>query len=230
MQYDLFERDEAAAGAAVVTPTPRPQSPPLSAEEAREVRARAEGTVVAHRGVFRAIHTAAARHFGEVTAGKAYRRSPALRITLRDPAAGPDDVEHHLMVSPEARTSRGRCDVHPDRVTLTLVRCLPGDCPGTYKPDRRLNLGLRPDRDPAITLHYPRNVDVDAARLCRVAARFVADPAAAVAASGTHCSFCSRPLTDPESRRRGIGPECFSKFGDFLRRLIPLDPEAAATT
>lgn len=47
-------------------------------------------------------------------------------------------------------------------------------------------------------------------------AEIAKDPAAAARAYGLkfkHCGICGRELTNPESRARGIGPICASKFG-----------------
>jgi hypothetical protein len=40
------------------------------------------------------------------------------------------------------------------------------------------------------------------------------------------CRYCGRPLTDPESARSGVGPDCFSRHLAWLRRQESVGPPA----
>lgn len=43
------------------------------------------------------------------------------------------------------------------------------------------------------------------------------------------CSVCNRPLTDPDSILRGIGPICLSRIGDYLKSTAcPKDSQSEA--
>lgn len=45
----------------------------------------------------------------------------------------------------------------------------------------------------------------------------------------THCRACHRPLTDPESKYRGIGPVCRQKAGRRHERNLSIDFQAPAS-
>jgi len=237
-QLGMFDDDEPEPPVDVVAPSPiAGQGVKLTKEQKAVVMARADATLAAHADQVETLRRGAAAYFGEVTKGKTYTRSPGLKITVVDRAVGLDDFEHRLAIAPSMANRNGQHEIIPGAAVAFLYRVVPDKKNGGYKPACRLAVRLSDHETPAsggvvigkawIGLHYPADVDVDALRLCKIITRFVADPSAAIAESGTHCSFCGRSLTDPVSRRRGIGPECFDKMGDFLRYLVVLDPETA---
>jgi hypothetical protein len=165
--------------------------------------ARAEVTLDAHRGIMETLRAALVPHF---------REAQGKKITMIDPAAGPDDAVHCVEFYPFFPAKPGAIEVR-------LARCRPrkGD------PEPWINVVLYPiGLNPiGIKLHQSRHnfADVDAAHLCRITARFVEDPAGTVAAGGTHCALCQGPLTDPESIQRGVGSDCWTRFCRMANRL-----------
>lgn len=77
-------------------------------------------------------------------------------------------------------------------------------------PKSRLELSLA-EAEPPRVYRFSRHAAEDASVAARILADFVASPAEVFARSRTHCAICGRALTDEESIRRGIGPECFEK-------------------
>jgi hypothetical protein len=180
-------------------------------------RARAMETLRAHHEAIEVLRAAAARHFDAATRGRIFPRSPGLKVTIPAP---PDGA---MVITPSVRKDgyRGarQVTVGPDRQWLNLERRVLSANGKSYKPIHRLTVAVNPGEAPRITSWHPATVEAEAERLCATAEQFVADPAGTIAASGTHCGFCGRALTDPESRRRGIGPECFGRWGDFMNYL-----------
>lgn len=168
----------------------------------------------AQRATFDALFRAASAHFRAIAGGVIYRRHPAIRVILHDPADGPDVPHARLDIRPayDRRAQR----INPDRIELvyfTLAR------PGRSEPwVDRLVLVLSKGSPRLMACAY-QEAHIIVPRLCRIAARFLDDPRAAVAASGQRCAICYRPLADPESRARGIGPECFDTWGELLDRI-----------
>ncbi len=107
----------------------------------------------------------------------------------------------------------------PDRVRAMLVRALD-------RPDRSGALGralaahLGADLDALYAEHYPRK----AARLaadCRGRGDHPhADRLHAALVALMFCASCGRPLTDPLSIDRGIGPDCWQDIGPAWRAAI----------
>jgi hypothetical protein len=169
------------------------------------------------------LRRAAAGYFHSRSDGKLYKRDPALKITIRIPETA-GEVDARMVIHPgtsrSGYTRARQVRVEPERIELLLIHVVPHrQQPDKVEHQARLSIHLMPDGTARIMRHYPQTSDVDAERLRSIAARFLEDPSAAVAASGTHCAFCGKALTDPHSRERGIGPECFGHYGDFLRYL-----------
>jgi hypothetical protein len=164
---------------------------------------RAESILDAHRGIMETLRAALVPHF---------RDAQCKKITMIDPAAGPDDPVHCVEFYPFFRAKPGAIEVR-------LARCVPrkGD------PEPWMNVVLYPIGLSPIGIepHQSRHnfADIDAAHLCRITARFVEDPAGTVAAGGTQCAMCQGPLTNPESIQRGIGADCWTRFCRMANRL-----------
>jgi hypothetical protein len=203
----------------------------------REALERARATLAEHAGVLSQVTDAAGRFFRHFTEGKVFKRSPGLKLALPDPGNPQEkDDFRKLLIYPQTakehvpnafgRLGDRQVVVHPEWVALdmhwTHVNRL-----GQRETRSRLRAYLYRKPQHWLGLYHPDTVDVDAARLCAIATRFLADPAGVFAQSVDHCSFCGRFLETPESRRRGIGPECFGRYGDFVGYLHQDGPAVA---
>jgi hypothetical protein len=231
MQLNMFpDTDAVTADDAVDVPQPPPAPAPqmLTEDERRDISGRADLVFAENAAALGALRRASERYFGEATAGKTYKRAPGVKVTIREPA-GVGGTEHRLTFEPQTvRKGPRGCEVDPRSIVAILSEVVPANPEGGKDAKWRVRLMIVLNPGPTLVrvgLHYPRTLDVDAGRLCRVARGFIEDPAKAVAASGTHCAFCGRGLTDPASRVRGIGPECFAKYGDFINWLAIDDPQ-----
>ena len=143
------------------------------------------------------------------------KRARKPKFTIIDPPKGEGDFEHRLIVPFDKL----------DDYRLELIRVVPR--PKARDALLKPRLAVRLDSCDTIEAH-PRYKDFgpDVARFLAIVERFIADPDAAFAASGSHCVFCGRPLTDEASRLRGIGPDCFEEYGDLMKYLRPTHPVA----
>ena len=222
-QRSLFDPEPTApADPSFVVAGPRPDR-----EAADAARAIAEATMADNALTLSALRRAAGDYFFLACAGKTYDRRPALKVTIPDPPRTADEPAARLVISPVFDTryqGAGRTiTICMGEINLTLCHLKPKD--DKVEWHERLTACLRADRPTFFRRYYPRTVVADMTRACDIVARFVADPAAAVAASGPNCVICGRALTDPESRARGVGPECFDKWGDFIHH-VTRAPEA----
>lgn len=226
-QGTLFQCDESpVAGAPTPAPAPTPGTKPERHRRDPELEAlvkrRTREILVAHAPMLATLRHAASRYFHARSDGKVYRRDPALKITIVAPAAEGAPAAKVMIypgVSRRDIEDTRQVTVEAGWIRLTLCHLVPHEGKVEYR--ERITLVLDSNGEVRTGRYFPRTSDVDAERTCTTAARFLEDPPAAVAASGTHCSFCGRALTDPDSRARGIGPECFGHYGDFLRYISP---------
>lgn len=142
--------------------------------------------------------------------GKKKKKKPSNKLTLIDPATGPDDSPHRLIIEEDDFAS----------FYLKLTRVFPQ---GRRKNLEKIRLVvylelLYPASSSKITACSPK-VTEDVNRFLSILDGFLADPAASIAKSGENCVFCGHALTDSASRARGIGPECFGRYGDFIKFL-----------
>lgn len=223
------------------TPEPEPKPDPPRKKFVRDpeleaaIASRTDETVARSMDVLRALGRAAGGYFRSRSEGAIYKRDPALKITLVVPD-GEDGIRAKVAISPGIATNHRRGDdrrvsVDPSCVHLVLFQINLNAKPGMWGSKWYECFSVRACLSGEVQREgrwYPMECDVHAEKLCTTAARFVADPAAAVAASGTNCAFCGRALTDPQSRIRGIGPECFGHYGDFLHHLVPAPQEQPA--
>lgn len=226
-QRSLFDAEPTPPAVAPVSVATAPADRGQIRAASEAARALADATIGENAAVLSALRRAAAGYFHAAGGGKTYDRRPALKVTIPDPARTPDEPDARLVISPAYDTryqGAGKAvTVREGDVNLTLCHLKPkGD---KVEWHERLTVCLRDGLPTFLARCYTLTVADDAGRACGVAARFIADPAAAVAASGTSCVFCGRTLTDPGSRGRGIGPECFGRWGDFLSH-ITRAPEA----
>jgi hypothetical protein len=232
-QPNLFVTTESPTAAAERQPPPRPARYQRDPEAEERVRLRTDEILSENTPMLVALRRAASGYFRARTAGKTYKRDPAIKITISVPAEV-GEPEAKLVIHPGIYSQGGRDNrrvtVRADWIGLVLIHLIPDRDSGRFKQVERIGVGLFSDGTVRLGRRYLRTSDVDAERLCSTAGRFLENPAAAVAASGTHCAFCGRALTDPQSRARGIGPECFGHYGDFLRYMTPAgepDPTSA---
>jgi hypothetical protein len=88
---------------------------------------------------------------------------------------------------------------------------------------------LRPDGQIKLAEFCSDTVVEETTRLCETVFKFLENPDSVIALSGDHCVFCGKKLTVPESRLRGIGPECFGNYGDFLKHFRVFKPVVEAS-
>jgi hypothetical protein len=197
------------------------------------VKRRTEEILAEHNSSLITLRRAASRYFRSRTAGKAYKRDPAIKIMIR--AA---DSPHMLVIRPAVKKGWARFNerlvtIDPDRIELVLSRQYMS-LRGGIVLDPKLSIEVRPDDTVSIGRRCLQTSDGDMQIACDTVARFIENPQAALAASGNYCAFCRKHLTDPQSRARGIGPECFGNYGDFLRYLKPAgdtdEPQRLAET
>jgi hypothetical protein len=232
-QLSMFDIEEPPAAAAQKPPAPQSQPRPQYDPELDGVVLRRTREVIAQNmPVLSRLRDAAAGYFRQRSHSRVYRRNPAFKITIRTPEVD-DEPSARMVIYPDASTSGRRSTrqvrVEPDRIYLLLVHVLCRTISGRECLQERLRIVLLPDGTTRLERFSRRTGHVDAEQLCSIAARFLEDPSAAVAASGTRCAFCQKLLTVPESRARGIGPECFGHYGDFLKYIAPV-PDSEPTT
>jgi hypothetical protein len=174
-------------------------------------------------GLLNSLRLAACAYFQTVLQGKSYKRSPKTKITITDPVLGEKKLEYKTHIAPFTSTWGGRCTVYPQTIVVSLVHCVP-NAPKKTQFEAKLVLFLAPESKVQLALHQPHTARADLERIGRLVAGFLRDPDSALAASGTDCAFCGRLLTDPESRRRGYGPECVKKRGDLIRHIAIYGP------
>lgn len=188
---------------------------------------RALATIAAATPTLDVLRSAATGYFLARVEGRTFKRNPAIKITL--PVSTEAGERAKLIIFPYANRSWGAAVtvVDPRTLFLSLVGLIPvGD---RVRQEGRLTILLKAGEAPRFNAFYPATVDLHAHLICTTASLFVDDPAAAVAKSGTHCAFCGRGLVDPQSKARGIGPECFGHYGDFLRNVVAVPTDRRVT-
>jgi hypothetical protein len=107
----------------------------------------------------------------------------------------------------------------PERVQAMLIRALDRPSRGGAL-SRALAAHLGADVDVVYAEHYPRK----AAQLAKTARgqgdHPHADKLHAALVALMFCANCGRPLTDPESIDRGIGPDCWQVISPSWRAAI----------
>jgi hypothetical protein len=119
---------------------------------------------------------------GFFSRGKTDTRRKAREITILDAPGSPGEPDGKLVIHPSRPLWRG-AKVDPDAVMLNLFH----DVPRSGWQSRIL-MELKADGSVFVLRCWPDALDLDAARACSVAARFVLDPLAAIAANGVHCA------------------------------------------
>jgi len=107
----------------------------------------------------------------------------------------------------------------PERVQASLIRAL--DRPnrgGAFS--RALAAHLAADLDAVYAEHYPRRAAKLAAECRDRGDHPHADKLHAALIALMFCANCGRPLTDPVSIDRGIGPDCWHEIGPAWQAAI----------